>query len=656
MNKKFLILIILNLFLVSAAFAQLPAEFAAGSMNPIPNGPTTASQTAELRLNPGPGTFNSANPQIFVTASLSNQQWTGINTTPDNAVVMFGGTDNPNPGQTFARSRPTFSPMSEIGLPNNSMFSNVDNGVAVGINVNENYAFNMFTSLQQWAGLISGTGSVPATTARVYMADLTFSFNTPLTNPYLHVVAKGGRSPSLGYATELDLVTAGITLEKVVGTASLVVTPTQINNGNQTGISSPCAQNAASCGTIRLRGTNITLVTFRVYIRGDGSNSVWSNPVFHTGDQWMIAVSIPSSFTLTPGEAEISGRLSKGGEPLGRTLVVLTDTETNQRIVVRADSEGNYRFAEVRTGRAYVVEPVSNKYSFSPSALAVDLTDNVTGLNFSVESRRYQPVNDFDGDGKSDVAVYRPSEGNWFVLHSSTGQMSAFQFGAEGDQPVPGDFDGDNRSDYAVYRPSEGIWYIWQSATQSLRAERFGLATDKLVAADYDGDGKTDMAVFRDGIWYIQKSTDRSVACINFGVDTDQPVPADFDGDGMTDVGVYREGVWYILGSISGYKGFSFGLTTDNPVPADYDGDGKSDISVFRNGVWHILSSTTGYAASGFGIASDKLVQADYDGDGRTDIAVYRDGVWHLQQTQMGYNGIGFGTATDRTVHNSFVP
>jgi len=77
--------------------------------------------------------------------------------------------------------------------------------------------------------------------------------------------------------------------------------------------------------------------------------------------------------------------------------------------------------------------------------------------------------------------------------------------GASADKPVVGDYDGDGRADYAVFRPSNGTWIIQQS-TAGYTEIQFGNSSDKLVPADYDGDGKTDLAVFRpsESNWYIR--------------------------------------------------------------------------------------------------------------------------------------------------------
>lgn len=399
MNKKFLISIILSLFLGSGAFAQLPLEFAVGSMpGPIPNGPTTAPQTAELLIDPPPG----APSGTFVTASLSNQQWTGVSTSPDNAVVMFGATDNPFFGNTFARPEPTFAPMSVIGSPTNGMFSNDIFGNPVGIDVNINYAFNLFTSVQQWAGLMVGDPTpsnpgrvVPPTNARVYMADLTLTFNRPLTNPYIHIVAIGARSSDFkGFATEFDLATVvattGVTLEFVTGTASLAVTPTQINNGNAVGIDVRCPDNSAACGTVRLRGENITSVTFRVYVRGDNefvSTNRWADPNFHTGDQWMMGVSIPSQFVLTAASATINGRINyPSARGLKNISLTATALSTGQRFYAEADSNGNYRFTDLPVGDSYLIQARSRYYNFEPDSKIVTLNGDLVDIDFTAVS------------------------------------------------------------------------------------------------------------------------------------------------------------------------------------------------------------------------------------------------------------------------------
>lgn len=130
---------------------------------------------------------------------------------------------------------------------------------------------------------------------------------------------------------------------------------------------------------------------------------------------------------------------------------------------------------------------------------------------------------DFDGDGRSDVSVFRPSDGTWHMLQSGTSTYSVVQFGANGDKVVSGDYDGDGRADAAVFRPSSGNWYVLRSSDGGWSVTNWGITTDKPVPGDYDGDGRTDMAVYRNGTWYIKRSSG-GIDYQQFGLSSDIPV------------------------------------------------------------------------------------------------------------------------------------
>jgi len=265
---------------------------------------------------------------------------------------------------------------------------------------------------------------------------------------------------------------------------------------------------------------------------------------------------------------------------------------------------------------------------------------------------------DFDGDGKTDLSVFRPSEGNWYILKSSDGNFTVSNFGIGTDVLVPDDYDGDGKADIGVYR--DGIWYIAQSQA-GIRIAQFGIAGDRPQSGDYDGDGIADLAVWRpsDRVWYVLQSHD-GFRATQFGLTTDRPVAADYDGDGKTDVAVYRDGAWYVQRSTAGFIATQFGLAEDKPVIGDYDGDGKNDLAVYRpsTGAWYVLrSSDGGFTATQFGISTDVPSPGDYDGDGRSDLAVYRGGVWYVLLSTNGSMRIqSWGLSDDASIPAAIVP
>lgn len=259
---------------------------------------------------------------------------------------------------------------------------------------------------------------------------------------------------------------------------------------------------------------------------------------------------------------------------------------------------------------------------------------------------------DYDGDGRSDISVFRPSNGSWFINGSTSGG-SQFPFGISTDKIVPGDYDGDRKTDAAVFR--DGTWYLLRSSL-GFTAQQFGMAGDIPQSGDFDGDGTDDIAVFRpsNGTWYMLGSTSGS-SSVRFGISSDRPVAADYDGDGKTDPAIYRDGYWHILRSQDGYAVVQFGIAADIPVTGDFDGDGKTDISVYRGGDWYQFRSGGSTTIFHFGLAGDIPVVGDFDGDGRSDAAVYRSGIWYiLNSTDSSYRIESFGLATDRPTEAAY--
>jgi subtilisin-like proprotein convertase family protein len=276
------------------------------------------------------------------------------------------------------------------------------------------------------------------------------------------------------------------------------------------------------------------------------------------------------------------------------------------------------------------------------------------------------PNADFDGNGSTDVSVFRNNgedgtDGRWYILTNlATGAFTQQLFGFDSDIQVPGDYDGDGDVDIAVFRESEGGWYISKGSRFNFDFVKFGIAGDKPVHADYDGDGKTDIAVFRssNAFWYIRRSSDGGITYFAFGGGLDKPVPRDYDGDGKADIAVFRFGTWYIFQSFyQTVKTVNWGDPSDSPVPADYDGDRKTDIAVYRpaEGNWYVKNSANCIdTVTRFGgLPNDLPVQGDYDRDRKADFAIFRgtSGTWYVRKSSdNSFFGVNWGIAVDTPI------
>jgi hypothetical protein len=240
---------------------------------------------------------------------------------------------------------------------------------------------------------------------------------------------------------------------------------------------------------------------------------------------------------------------------------------------------------------------------------------------------------DFDGDGKTDYAVWRPSTGTWNIRYAATGLTQSIVWGQQGDIPVPADVAGDSRAELVVWRPSTGTWLVrnWDGTTQSVQ---WGTLGDIPVPLDFTGDKKAEFVVYRppyvggtaEGQWIIRYANGASTV-INWGATGDVPMARDFDGDGFDDVTVYRPstGQWHIRFFSGSYVSHTLGDWGDVPLP--YKSGNQWNIAVWRpsNGTFfkkNIHNNTT--ATFAYGTAGDIPRFGDINGDGSDEYIFWR--------------------------------
>lgn len=275
-----------------------------------------------------------------------------------------------------------------------------------------------------------------------------------------------------------------------------------------------------------------------------------------------------------------------------------------ERSVPRVDRDGDRR-ADIVVLRPNEETSSSDIY-WNRSSAGFEVTN---GPGFGA----WPLIGDWDGDGRTDKASWVPDwngAGHGMFAIGPTGPYVGFPpnqaWGQAGDDPtVVSDYSGDGRTDIAVFRPgSPSTWFISTGHTADIVVQ-WGQGDDQPVPADYDGDGRTDIAVARPGddgtwYWYIRYSGGGH-RVVQFGNVDDFIVPGDFDGDGRGDLAVTRVTggtlTWFIDASRRGFWSYEFGDGTDYEVAQDYDGDGRTDIAVWRDtspGRFFIMNSSNG--------------------------------------------------------------
>ncbi len=288
----------------------------------------------------------------------------------------------------------------------------------------------------------------------------------------------------------------------------------------------------------------------------------------------------------------------------------------------------------------HVMVPTGN-----PSSIAPNLFAAIRVLGSRAIPASAQPPANYDGSGRTDLAVYLPSIAGFAYRPTAGGADVFVPFGIAGPGqtlPAPGDYTGAGRTEIAAYLPAYGLYAIRPAGGGPDVVVPFGTAgagRSIPTPGDYEGTGRSDIAVYLPsiGAFGIRPADGGPDKIIPFGIagaGGSIPAPADYFGTGRSDIAVYLPsiGAFAIRPPGGGAdKIIPFGIAGAGgsiPVPGDYDGSGKTELAVYMPslGLFAYRPARGGpdvlvpFGTPGVGSIP---VPGDYSGSGRAELAVF---------------------------------